>query len=113
MIRHITSLDNINNGKIVDSLKIKHATITALKINELSGWVDPATHLNLDFFSHLIKDVVVAEKLEKNAKIVLNPTGTFFAIFVDRSSYQHYGMVDVYGRMQQFKEAISRKKDEK
>ena len=107
MIRHITSLDNVKNGKVVDALKIKHATVVALKINELSGWVDPATHLNLDFFSHIIKNVVVAEKLEKMANIVLNPNGTFFAAYVDRSSYSHYGLVDVYERMEQFKKAVN------
>jgi len=86
--------------------------ITASRIADLSGWIDPVTHLNLDFFSHLVSSVVVAEKLEKNAKIIIDGNEFMYAQ-VDSSAYDHYGEVDVVGRTDQMRRNIHAMDDRK
>ena len=105
MIRHVTAIDNTKNGIVIDPLKTKHAVVTALEISDLSGWIDPVTHLNLDFFSHLVTVVFVAERLEKGAKIVMDGD-KFMCASIDPCAYCHYGEVDVVNRSDQLKNAV-------
>lgn len=105
MIRHITAIDNVKDGTVVNPLKTKHGVVKALKISDLSGWIDPVTHLNSHFFSHLINIVYVAEKLEIGAKMVMDGDKFMYA-FVDPSTYGHYGEVDVVERSSQMKNAV-------
>ena len=70
-IHHITALDNVVNGRIVDPKLTKHGVITARKVSDLSGWIDPVTHLNLDFFEHIMRYAIVAEKLELGSEMAL------------------------------------------
>ena len=63
------------------------------------------THLNLNFFSHLVKVVVVAEKLEIGAKILVD-RDEFMHAFVDPTLYSNYGEVDVTKRAEQMKRNI-------
>ena len=107
MIRHLTALSNVNNGQVVDPLKIKHGVITALKISQLSGWIDPPTHLNIDFPEHLVKVVNVAEDLSIGSKIVLE-SERFMSAYVDPRKYSHLGVVDEIDRMEQLKEIYHR-----
>lgn len=107
MIRHLTALNNINDGQVVDPLKIKHGVITALKISQLSGWVDPPTHLNMDFPEHLVKVVNVAEDLSVGSKIVLE-NERFMSAYVNPRKYSHMGTVDEIDRMEQLKEIYHR-----
>ncbi|KQB35208.1 hypothetical protein [Acidiplasma cupricumulans] len=93
MIRHITSLENTKGNKIIDPLKVKHCVITALKIYDLSGFIDPKTHLNLDLSEHLMKIVYVAKELKIGSEIILN-NNTYKFVLVDQSFYKHYGPVD-------------------
>jgi DNA topoisomerase VI subunit A len=107
MIRHFTSIDNVKNGKVVDPFKIKHGVVTALKISHLSGWVDPQTHLNIDFPEHLVKVVNVAEKLSIGSRIVLESERFMFA-YVDPRVYRHFGAVNELERIEQLKEVYHR-----
>jgi hypothetical protein len=104
MIRHITFLSNAEKEKIIDPLKVKHCEITALKISNLSGWIDPQTHLNLDFPNHLIRIVYVAEKLEIGGKIILEGD-TFMRVLVDPKAYKRLGMIDETERIEELKQA--------
>jgi hypothetical protein len=112
MIRHITSIDNVNNQKVVDPFKIKHGVVTALKISDLSGWVDPPTHLNIDFPEHIIKVVNVAEELKVGSKMILD-SGRFMSAYVDYGSYRHFGAVNEIERIEQLKEIYHHKADKK
>jgi hypothetical protein len=107
MIRHFTSIDNVNNGKVIDPFKIKHGAVTALKISHLSGWIDPQTHLNIDFPQHLVKAVNVAEELSIGSKIILE-NERFMSAYVDSRSYRHFGAVNETERMEQLKELYHR-----
>ena len=107
MIRHFTSIDNVKNGKVIDPFKIKHGAVTALKISDLSGWVDPQTHLNMDFPKHLIRVVNVAEELTIGSKVVLE-NERFMLAFVDSRAYRHFGAVNEVERMEQLKEIYHR-----
>ncbi len=92
IIHHITALDNIVNGKIVDPTKTKHGVITARKISDRSGWIDPVTHLNLDFLEHIMRYAIVAEKLELGSNIVFDGD-RYLVAMVDHSTQSHYGQV--------------------
>jgi hypothetical protein len=95
----------VKNGEVIDPEKVKHGEITALKISNLSGWIDPQTHLNLDFPKHLIRDVYVAENLDLGGKVILEDQRLMTAL-VNPQSYKHFGFVDEAERLEQFKEAI-------
>ena len=107
MIRHFTSIDNVKNGKVIDPFKIKHGAVTALKISDLSGWVDPQTHLNMDFPKHLIRVVNVAEELTIGSKVVLE-NERFMLAFVASRMYRRFGAVNEVERMEQLKEIYHR-----
>jgi hypothetical protein len=107
MIHHITAEDNVIDGKVVNPLMIKHGIVTAMRISDLSGWVDPATHLNLDFPKHLVRTVIVADRLEINGAI-LREGERYAMALIDRTSYQQYGPVDEEERQNQLKSAVHR-----
>ena len=107
MIRHFTLISNVKNGEVVDPQKVKHGEITALKISNLSGWIDPQTHLNLDFPKHLIREVYIAENLELNSKIITKDERLMSA-FVSPQAFKHLGFVDEAERTEQLREAISK-----
>ncbi|MGH2638716.1 MAG: hypothetical protein ACRDF4_05460 [Rhabdochlamydiaceae bacterium] len=103
-IRHVTSLNNTDDHRIIDPGKIKHAMVAALRISELSGWIDPQTHLNLDFPEHLMKTAYIAEELEIGGRVLLE-RGMFMMAEVSPESYRHYGEVDVENNAEELKAA--------
>ncbi len=105
MIRHFTLISNVKNGEVIDPKKVKHGEVTALKISNLSGWVDPQTHLNLDFPKHLMKEVYITETLDIGSKVMLKDE-RFMAALVNPLAYKHLGFVDEAERAEQLKEAI-------
>lgn len=105
MIRHITAIDNVCDNKVIDPEKVKHGIITAQKVDDLSGWIDPATHLNLEFPAHVMEAVVVAEELKKGAPIIRD-NGRFLFALVEHSAYRHYGKVDVVARSARLRDAV-------
>ena len=95
MIRHITSIDNIRNGTVYDPTLVKHGVIAANRISDLSWWIDPATHLNLDLPAHLMNLVFVATRLEKGARILVDGDHSFVIAQVDSGAYRRYGKVEI------------------
>jgi hypothetical protein len=99
----------VKNGEVIDPEKVKHGEITALKISNLSGWIDPQTHLNLDFPKHLIREVYIAENLELNSKIITKDEKLMVAL-MNPQAYKHLGFVDEAERTEQLREAIQKNK---
>jgi len=95
MIQHITSIDNIRNGTVHDPTMVKHGVISANRISDLSWWIDPATHLNLDLPAHLMNFVFVATRLEKGARIVVDGEHSLLIAPVDSGAYNRYGKVEM------------------
>jgi hypothetical protein len=108
LIRHFTLISNVKNAKVIDEEKVKHADVTALRISNVSSWIDPLTHLNSDFPKHLMKEVNVAESLEVGGKVTLDGV-RFMIARVNPSSYKHLGFVDEGERTEQLKNAIHKK----
>jgi hypothetical protein len=105
MIRHITAADNVDQGRVVDPARTRHGIITAMRVSEVSGWVDSSTHLNLDFPEHRMQAAVVAESLERGAR-VLEKEGKMVYATVDPSAFRHIGMIDTVQRTDLLRQAI-------
>jgi hypothetical protein len=95
----------VKRGEVIDPKKVKHADVTAMKISNISGWIDPVTHLNLDFPKHLMKEVNVAENLDIGGNVLLDEE-RFMTAHVNPSSYQHLGFVDESERAEQLRSVI-------
>lgn len=105
-IRHCVEESNVNDkGVVKDPTKVRHVTLSSGKIDEMSGFVDVKTHLNLDYPDHRITTCVIAQKLEKGAKVKFGPQGFSFAI-VSRSAFGRHGPVDFTQRYFDMVEAI-------
>ena len=77
-VRHVTPLDNIDAGRfLIDPSRACHGAIRGGCVEDLSGPVDPLTHLNRDFPDHQLGECVVVERLERGAKVVAGPEGGF------------------------------------
>lgn len=99
MIRHCVEESNVDeNLNIKDATKVRHVTVAAGRIQSMSGMIDPASHLNLDYPDHRITICVIAEKFEKGAKVRMDGDGLVFAT-VERGAYSHYGHVDYTQRL--------------
>ena len=97
------------NGQVLDPTKVRHVTIKGGKIESLSGYIDPASHLNLDYRDHKVTVCVIAEKFSVGAAIRFAEQGLRFAA-VNRSSYTHYGPVDYTQRLTDMVAAVKNKK---
>jgi hypothetical protein len=95
----------VKNREVIDPKKVKHGEVTALKISNLSGLIDPQTHLNLDFPKHLMREVYIAENLDIGSKVILEDE-RFMTALVNPLVYKHFGFVDEAERAEQLKEAI-------
>ncbi|MDQ3909245.1 MAG: hypothetical protein M3232_02430, partial [Thermoproteota archaeon] len=83
---------------VVDPTKIRHVTVAGGKIALMSGLIDPASHLNLDFPDHRATICIIAETFEVGAKVKMDSDGLMFAT-VPRSLYGHYGYLDYTQRL--------------
>jgi hypothetical protein len=97
MILHITSVDNIIDGKVSDPARVKHGIVTGKRVSDLSWWIDPATHLNLDLPTQLLGEVFVVSRLEKGSRVLADGKSFIFAA-IDHGAYRHLGKVDVAER---------------
>lgn len=108
LIRHCVEESNIDeNLVIIDPTKVRHVIISSGRIESMSGLIDPASHLNLDYPDHKITTCVIAERFEINAKIRLGDNGLVFAR-LGRSSLGHYGKVDYTQRLFDMIEAVKK-----
>ena len=81
LVRHCVEASNVDDHFfVVDPLKIRHVTVKAGKIDDMSGFIDPTTHLNLDFSNHKAKLCIISEKLWKGAKLKFSDQGFEFAV---------------------------------
>ena len=99
MIRHCVEESNVDSDmNVIDPTKIRHVTIAGGKIALVSGLIDPASHLNLDFPDHRVTVCVIAERFEVGAKVMMDSDGLVFAT-VPRALYGHYGYLDYTQRL--------------
>jgi hypothetical protein len=99
IIRHCVEETNIDeNYLVIDPTLIKHVTVSGGKIDSMSGFIDPASHLNVDYSLHKVTKCIIAEKFEIGARIKIEDSGLVFAL-VGPSSYGHYGKVDYTQRL--------------
>jgi hypothetical protein len=99
MIRHCVEESNVDRDmNVVDPTKIRHVTVAGGRIELISGLIDPASHLNLDFPDHRATICMIAERFEVGAKVKMDGDGLFFAT-VPRSLYGHYGYLDYTQRL--------------
>ena len=57
------------------------------RIESMSGLVDPASHLNLDYPDHKVTNCVIVEKFEKGAKVRIGDRGLAFANVDEKISF--------------------------
>ncbi len=113
LIRHCVEASNVDdNSLVIDPLKIRHVTVKAGKIDDVSGCIDPATHLNLDFDVHRADRCIISKKLEKGAKVRFSDQGFEFA-FVPKTAFKHFGSVDYTRRMLDMRESVKKIRDAK
>jgi hypothetical protein len=113
LIRHCVKKSNVDEqGRVLDASKIIHATIKSGKLESMSGLIDPASHLNLDYRDHKVTRCVIAEDFCIGANVLFSEQGLLFAT-VDPASYGHYGPVDYTQRLADMIEAVKRKKKKK
>jgi len=97
-IRHIVGRDNVDaQGYVIDPLLVRHGIVLGGQIADLAGPIDPQTHLNRDFAEHRLDECLVAERLERGAKLPRD--GDRFRVALVRpSAHSSLGLVDVDGR---------------
>ena len=99
MIRHCVEESNVDDDmSVIDPAKIRHVTVAGGRIALISGLIDPASHLNLDFPDHRATICIIAETFEVGAKVKIDSEGLVFAT-VPRSLYRHYGYLDYTQRL--------------
>ena len=99
MIRHCVEESNVDSDMtVIDPTKIRHVTIAGGRIALVSGLIDPASHLNLDFPDHRVTICIIAERFEVGAKMMMDSDGLVFAT-VPRALYGHYGYLDYTQRL--------------
>ena len=99
MIRHCVEESNVDSDmNVVDPTKIRHVTVAGGRIALISGLIDPASHLNVDFADHRATICIIAERFEVGAKVKMDSDGLVFAT-VPRSLYGHYGYLDYTQRL--------------
>jgi hypothetical protein len=99
MIRHCVEESNVDaDMSVIDPTKISHVTVAGGRIALISGLIDPASHLNLDFPDHRATICIIAERFEVGAKVKMDSDGLVFAT-VPRSLYEHYGYLDYTQRL--------------
>lgn len=99
IIRHCVEESNIDeNYFVIDPTQIRHVVVSGGRIHSMSGLIDPASHINLDYPIHKVDKCVIAEKFEIGANIKIEDRGLVFAL-VGPSSYGHYGKVDYTQRL--------------
>jgi hypothetical protein len=111
MIRHCVEESNVDdNMNVIDPNKIRHVTVASGKIASMSGLIDPASHLNLDFPDHRVTTCIIAERFEIGASVKMDRDGLVFAI-VPSSFHRHYGYLDYTQRLADMISAVRRNQE--
>lgn len=97
-IRHVAAAANIDaTDFVIDPAQVRHAVIVAGRIADLSGPIEPETHLNLDFTLHRLDECLVVERLERGA-LVLWDGQQFRRAAIHPTAYARRGPVNVDAR---------------
>lgn len=98
-------------------MQIKHVTVKSGKLSLISGYIDPKSHLNLDYPYHLVKQCIVAEKFEIGSNVQMSDGGGSGSSFVfaglDPTLYRHYGKYDYTQNLQNMINAVKSVRDKK
>jgi hypothetical protein len=112
MIRHVVAAENVDAQQfVIDPAQARHCTIRAGALLDLSGPVDPLTHLNRDFGDHALGDCVVAERLEPGAPVLLEPTGQFLVVSTRPEAMKRLRAVDIDARRAAWLEVHRRRRE--
>lgn len=113
MIRHCVEESNVDaDMSVIDPTKIRHVTVAGGRISLISGLIDQASHLNLDFPDHRATICIISETFEVGAKVKMDSEGLVFAT-VPKSLYGHYGYLDYTQRLVDMIKAIKTNQGEK
>jgi hypothetical protein len=113
MIRHCVEESNVDaDMSVIDPTKIRHVTVAGGRIALMSGFIDQASHLNLDFPDHRATICIIAETFEVGAKVKMDSEGLVFAT-VPKSLCGHYGYLDYTQRLVDMIKAIKTNRGEK
>ncbi len=112
-IRHCVEETNIDeNYLVIDPTMVKHVIVSGGKIHSMSGFIDPVSHLNLDYSLHKVTKCIIAEKFEIGSQVKLEDNGLVFAL-VGPSSYGHFGKVDYTQRLTDMIDKVKEKEKSK
>jgi len=93
-IRHCVEENNVDENLIIKNPKeIRHIIAQGGKIKQMSGFIDPNSHLNLDYSLHRITKCIIAKKFEIGSEVLFTNSGFVFAM-VTKSHFKHYGYID-------------------
>lgn len=107
MIRHCVEESNVDGDmSVIDPTRIRHVTVAGGRIALISGLIDPASHLNLDFPDHRATICIIAERFAVGAEVKMDSDGLVIAT-VPRSLYGHYGYLDYTQRLVDMIKAIN------
>jgi hypothetical protein len=99
IVRHVVELSNLDeHGFVADPKLACHCVVRDGKLWDVSGPVDPLTHLNRDFPDHTLGDCVVAESLQPGAKILTDSERPFLFVTTRPGSFARLGHVDIDAR---------------
>ena len=113
IIRHCVEETNIDeNYLVIDPTRVKHVIVSGGKIHSMAGFIDPVSHLNLDYSLHKVTKCIIAEKFEIGAQVKLEDNGLVFAL-VGQSSYGHFGKVDYTQRLTDMIDKVKEKEKSK
>jgi hypothetical protein len=87
-------------------------TLEGGSIDAVSSFIDPLTHLNLDYPDHKAALCVIAERLEKGGKVMYGDQGLTMAK-VGESAYSHLGQVDYTKRLLDMRNAVEKIRNSK
>lgn len=93
-IRHCVEENNVNENLIIkNAQEIRHIIAEEGRIKQMSGFIDPTSHLNLDYILHRVTKCIIAKKFEIGSELLFNSSGFIFAM-VTKSHFEHYGYLD-------------------
>lgn len=112
-IRHCVEEDNVNEQMIIkDPTKIRHVILSEGKIKSMSGFIDPASHLNIDYPLHKVTKCVIAKKFELGSDILFGNNGFMFALVMS-SHFDNYGYLDYTKNLSEMIEKVNNLKTSK
>jgi hypothetical protein len=95
-VRHVVAAANVDSsGFVIDSSQAYHCVIAAGRLLDLSGKVDPKTHLNLDFPEHTLGDCLIAETLKRGSRVRLDADGQLVFAAAPQEALAHLSPVNV------------------